>query len=126
MYPAPFDVKLYGDDSTIVQPDITVICDIDKLTERGCSGPPEWVIEIASNSNFKHDFVTKLMLYQIAGVKEYWMVDPDEKKIITYINDEKADIRIYSFENKIPVQLFKGECEIDFGEINEVIRFLYE
>lgn len=108
VYPAPFDVKLYGDDSTIVQPDITVICDTDKLTDRGCSGAPEWVIEIASTSNFKHDFVTKLMLYQIAGVKEYWIVDPQEEMVYVHNFENTKKSRSYTFEESVICNTLQG------------------
>lgn len=90
VYPAPFDVRLFGDDSCIVQPDISVICKKEMLTERGCSGAPDWVIEVASESNSKHDYFTKLMMYQKAGVREYWIVDPGEEKV-TVINFEKPE-----------------------------------
>lgn len=108
VYPAPFDVKLYGDDSTIVQPDITVICDTDKLTDKGCSGAPEWVIEIASSGNFRHDFVTKLMLYQMAGVKEYWIVDPQEKMVYAHYFEDIKKSRSYTFEESVICNTLQG------------------
>ncbi|MDE7479609.1 MAG: Uma2 family endonuclease, partial [Lachnospiraceae bacterium] len=76
VYPAPFAVKLFKDDKNIVEPDISVICDPNKLTDKGCSGAPDWIIEIASPSNPSHDYVKKLNLYLDAGVREYWIVNP--------------------------------------------------
>ena len=108
VYPAPFDVKLFGDDSTNVQPDITVICDTDKLTDRGCSGAPEWLIEIVSSSNFKHDYVTKLMLYQMAGVKEYWIVDPKEEMVYVHDFENAKNSRSYLFDEVITSNTLKG------------------
>ena len=74
-YPAPFAVKpIEYDDKTIVEPDISVICDKNKLTDRGCTGAPDWIIEIISPSNSSHDYIRKLNLYADAGVREYWIV----------------------------------------------------
>ena len=82
VYLAPFAVKFFDDSKTIVEPDISVICDPSKLTDRGCSGAPDWIIEMASPSNTGHDYITKLSLYLNAGVKEYWIVNPTDKSII--------------------------------------------
>lgn len=113
VYPAPFDVKLFGDESTNVQPDIAVICDTDKLTDKGCSGPPEWLIEIVSSSNFKHDYATKLMLYQMAGVKEYWIVDPKEEMVYVHDFENTKNSKSYSFSEKILSNTLEGlEIEI--------------
>ena len=85
VYPAPFAVKLFEDDSKIiVEPDISVICDPNKLTDRGCTGAPDWIIEIVSPSNSSNDYIRKLNLYADAGVREYWIVDPISKKIFVY------------------------------------------
>ncbi len=69
VYPAPFAVKLKEDENTIVEPDISVICDPGKLTDRGCSGAPDWIIEIISPQNPSHDYIKKLNLYENAGVR---------------------------------------------------------
>ena len=74
VYPAPFAVKLMENRKTIVEPDISVICDKSKLTDRGCTGAPDWIIEIVSPSNSSHDYILKLNLYANAGVREYWIV----------------------------------------------------
>lgn len=72
VYPAPFAVKLFVDDNrTVAEPDISVICDPNKLTDRGCTGAPDWIVEIVSPSNSRHDYVRKLNLYMDAGVREY-------------------------------------------------------
>lgn len=83
VFPAPFAVRLFsdkdtpdGDVNTVVEPDITIVCDLDKLDKRGCNGAPDAVIEILSPSIAKYDRFTKLHLYRKAGVKEYWIVDP--------------------------------------------------
>lgn len=77
VYPAPFAVKL-KEDGTIVEPDISVICSSDKLTDRNCTGAPDWIIEIVSPENPSHDYVKKLNLYMAAGVREYWISDTSD------------------------------------------------
>lgn len=93
IYPAPFAVFLKTESKNYVEPDISVICDKDKLDDKGCNGAPDWIIEIVSPNNSGHDYVRKLNLYWEAGVHEYWIVDP--------INERT---HIYNFENdQIPV-----------------------
>jgi len=101
MYFAPFDVRLTrsvgaGDAyiTTVVQPDIFVVCDTAKLDERGCLGAPDWIIEIVSPGNLKHDTKTKYDLYEEAGVQEYWVVFPGEKTILTYVLDNYGRYQI--------------------------------
>lgn len=76
VYPAPFAVFLNADDKNYVEPDISVICDKNKLDDRGCNGAPDWVIEIVSPSTERMDYGIKLFKYRSAGVKEYWIVNP--------------------------------------------------
>ncbi len=71
IYPAPFAVKLSDDSPTIVEPDLSIICNPEKLTEKGCSGAPDWMIEIVSPGNPEHDYIDKLRLYKNADVCEY-------------------------------------------------------
>lgn len=117
VYPAPFAVKLFEDDNkTVVEPDISVICDPNKLTDRGCTGAPDWIAEIVSPGNSSHDYIRKLNLYAGAGVKEYWIVDPLSKKIFVYYleqEDFKADS--YTLRDKIRVNIYNDLC-IDFSE----------
>ena len=118
IYPAPFAVKLFEDDNKIiVEPDISVICDPNKLTDRGCTGAPDWIIEIVSPGNSSYDYVYKLNLYVKAGVKEYWIVDPRNKKILVY-DLAQADMKIdsYTFEDKIKVNIY-DDLWIDFKEL---------
>lgn len=84
VFPAPFAVFLNEDDRTYVEPDISVICDKSKLDDRGCNGAPDWVIEIVSPSSKRMDYLIKLLKYQKAGVKEYWVVDSERKSIMVY------------------------------------------
>lgn len=79
VYSAPFAVFLNEDDRNYVEPDISVICDPEKLTDRGCTGAPDWIIEIVSPSSRRMDYFVKLFKYRSSGVREYWIVDPDKK-----------------------------------------------
>lgn len=108
VYPAPFDVRIFGDDSTVVQPDISVICRPEILTDKGCSGAPDWLIEIVSASNSKHDYVTKMMQYQKAGVREYWIVDPGERMVYVFNFENSGKSGKYSFEEEIPSGVLEG------------------
>ncbi len=81
---SPFAVFLNEDDTNYVEPDISVICNPDKLTDRGCSGTPDWIIEIVSSGSRRMDYFTKLFKYLISGVREYWIVAPDWKRITVY------------------------------------------
>jgi len=94
VFHAPFDVKLsMGDDSTVVQPDICVICDESKLTEQGCTGAPELIIEILSPGNSKKEMKNKFDLYEENGVLEYWIVDPSKETVVVYsLNEAKRYI----------------------------------
>ena len=108
---APFAVFLNEDDKTYVEPDISVICDESKLDDRGCNGAPDWVIEIVSPSSKRMDYLIKLLKYQKAGVKEYWVVDPERKSVMVY-DFAEDDVNTYSFEDKIPVGIYDGDLKI--------------
>ncbi len=105
--PAPFAVFLEGDDKNYVEPDISVICDQRKITEKGCNGSPDWVIEIVSPSSKPMDYFTKLFKYRTAGVKEYWIVDPIRQRITVYLF-QKESVEEYSFGEPVPVGIFKN------------------
>lgn len=100
-FPAPFDVRLFeqeGDSpedvDTIVQPDITLVCDLSRLDDHGYRGAPDMLLEILSPSTRRYDRLTKLELYQRAGVKEYWIVNPDEQTAQVYLLDEHGLLRL--------------------------------
>lgn len=117
VYPAPFAVKLFQDNKTIVEPDISVICDQNKLTEKGCSGAPDWIIEIISPGNPSHDYVRKLNLYADAGVDEYWIVDPLTKDVYVYsLREQNFRAVAYTFQDSVPSGIFDG-FSINFTEL---------
>ncbi len=105
--PAPFAVFLNENDKNYVEPDISVICDKDKITEKGCQGAPDWIIEIVSASSRKMDYYTKLFKYRTAEVREYWVVDSD-KNTVTVYDFENDNMEEYSFGEDVPVGIYKG------------------
>ena len=116
VFQAPFAVFQKADDNTYVEPDISVICDKSKLTDKGCNGAPDWIIEIVSSGSRRMDYYTKLFKYRTAGVREYWIVDPDKKRITVY-DLEHGDIDEYSFSDTINVGIYPDLC-IDLNNIN--------
>ena len=110
VYPAPFAVFLNKDNRNYFEPDISVICDKSKLSDRGCEGAPDVVIEVASESTKSRDLFLKLNKYKDAGVKEYWVVDPLTNTVNCYEFNEKyetgGELRIYNFDEEIPFITF--------------------
>ena len=125
IFTAPFDVVLKNDDeevgnsTNIVQPDISVICDKNKLTDKGCIGSPDMIVEVVSPFNPSNDYIKKLNLYNIYKVKEYWIVNPMKKNILVYtLTDTGYDMpSIYTFNDKIKVNIYDN-LEIDFASID--------
>ena len=107
VFPAPFAVFLNQDDKNYVEPDISVICDKDKITDKGCNGAPDWIIEIISPGNKEMDYYKKLFKYQSAGVREYWIVDPIKEMVMVY-RFEKETMEAYSFGEDVPVGIYEG------------------
>lgn len=122
----PMDVQLDCDNRTMVQPDVQVICDRNKLRKRSVYGAPDFVAEVLSPSTRKKDISIKLRKYENAGVKEYWIVDPDKKRAHAYEFAKEELPVMYTFEDKVPVSIFEGECKVDFAEIYDYVKFLYE
>lgn len=112
---APFAVFLNEDNKNYVEPDISVICNPEKLTERGCNGAPDWIIEIVSPSSRRMDYFTKLFKYRTAGVREYWIVDPDKNRITVY-NFESEDTIEYTFSDSVKTGIYE-DFTVDFGQL---------
>ena len=123
---APTDVQLDCDNKTMVQPDVFIVCDRSKLTKARVVGAPDFVVEIASPGNTFMDVTIKLFKYKNAGVREYWIVFPDDKGIVVYDLEKGFEPKIYSFDDKVPVGIWNGECEVDFKEIYSQIEFMYD
>ena len=107
VFPAPFAVFLNENETNYVEPDISVICNPSKLDDKGRHGAPDWIIEIVSSSSRQMDYYKKLFKYRTAGVREYWVVDPD-KNIVTVYNFEADTMAEYLFGEEIPVGIFEG------------------
>ena len=121
VYYAPFDVRLNPDtkDDTVVQPDIVVICDPNKLTDAGCDGAPDMVIEILSQSTSNYDRITKFNKYRECGVREYWIVDPETNSLCVHILKGKDSvIHAYSTESTVSVRIM-DDCVIDLSKVFE-------
>lgn len=107
VYSAPFAVFLNEDDINYVEPDISVICDLSKLDDKGCHGAPDWVIEIVSHGSISGDYMIKLFKYRTTGVREYWIVDPDKQMVMVY-GFEKNTAERYDFNEDVPVGIYEG------------------
>ena len=118
VYPVPFAVKLFSeDDRNVVEPDISVICDPNKLTDRGCTGAPDWIVEIISPTTASHDYIRKLNLYADAGVREYWIIDPIKKTAFVYhLEETKFEVTTHTLQDKIKASIY-DDLWIDFTEL---------
>lgn len=105
--PAPFAVFLNADDLNYVEPDISVICDKNKLTEKGCKGAPDWIIEIASPGTSRIDYGVKLFKYRSAGVREYWIVNPKTCTVNVFDFENEKVSNQYSFDDNISVCIYE-------------------
>lgn len=116
VFSAPFAVFLNKDDKTYVEPDISVICDKNKLDDRGCNGAPDFIIEIVSPSSRKMDYSTKNALYSDTGVREYWIVDPEKQRTTIYRYEEDAAPTVFPFDQTITVGIY-GDLNINIAEL---------
>ena len=124
VFHAPFDVKLSDQPLTIVQPDLMIICDKDKLDGKRCNGAPDFVIEIVSPDNPADDYIRKLYYYKNAGVREYWIVDPRRKTVtVNYFEGNILNIQ-YSFDSVIKVNIYE-DLLINFSEIADMLTDSY-
>ena len=108
VYPAPFAVFLNKDEQNYVEPDISVICDKNKLDDKGCNGAPDWIIEIISPSTQQIDYGIKLFKYRTAGVREYWIVNPITLIVNVFDFENEKGTYQYHFDDNIPVCIFKN------------------
>lgn len=126
VYHAPFGVRLFEQDGdspedvdTVVQPDLSVVCDRDKIDKYGCKGAPDLVVEILSPSTQRHDRLVKLNLYQRAGVREYWIVDPDNQTVQVMLLGENGALHlheVYGRGDVAKVNVLEG-CFIELSKV---------
>lgn len=149
-YMAPADVCLDKDEYTVVQPDVFIVCDRSQITRKNIQGAPAFILEVLSPSTEKKDKEVKLQKYINAGVREYWLIDPDRRKVIVFDmtggeasvknhTEETAakkeaapkesrntyDVFIYDFSDLIPLAIAGGKCHIDMKRIREMLDELY-
>ena len=117
---APMDVTFIGDDRTVVQPDLMIICDQDKIKER-VHGAPDFVLEIASPSTSKKDYIIKAAKYEEHGVREYWILDPQKKMVMAYDLEKDTPVRVNRLEGRLGLLIYGEDLMIDLDEIAEII-----
>ena len=122
---SPCDVQLDRDMYTMVQPDLFIVCDREEDLDRCVHGAPDLAVEIMSPSSRSRDSVLKLNKYMRAGVREYWLVDPQNETVLVYLRDENGNgegrYHTYSFKDRIPVAISDGMCEVDFSVVARAI-----
>ena len=121
---APVGVQLNRDMKNMLEPDMIVVCDPGKLGEangKWLVGEPDFVLEVLSDSTKKRDMTLKLRKYEEAGVKEYWIADPEREVVLTYVFSAEVTPTVYSFNDRIPVSIYDGRLTIDFNEIMGII-----
>lgn len=127
IYPAPFDVRLFEKSAdhtrnvrTVVQPDLSIVCDPSKVDRRGIHGVPDMVVEILSDSTKQNDRLLKFHLYQKAGVPEYWIVDPDAQTVAVHLFDPGLGIygspETYPADAVVPVSILE-DCAVDLKQV---------
>jgi Uma2 family endonuclease len=122
-YVGAVDVQLDQDDYTVVQPDVAVLCRLELLREKCIYGAPDLVMEVISPSTRKNDYTTKLAKYQSAGVREYWILDPYQKKLLVYFFESDESIAtIYGLDRAVPVNIFEGDFVIDLSEVAMLVE----
>lgn len=119
---SPIDVQLDCDEKTMVQPDVIILCDPSKNINRCIYGAPDFVMEVLSPSTKKKDLTIKFQKYQNAGVREYWIADPCLEKLFVYFLEKDPSPVVYDFTDKVPVEIWNRELEIDLKELQEFLR----
>lgn len=119
---APLDVQISCDEKTIVQPDVAILCDSDKVRRWGVYGAPDFILEVLSPSTKRKDCVRKLSKYMEAGVREYWILDPDQRLLMIYFFEEEICPLICGLDKPIPVRIYDGDLRISFEHILQWIE----
>jgi len=123
---APTDVQLDCDGRTMVQPDVLIVCDRNKINRKRVFGAPDFTIEVLSPSTRNKDILIKSGKYQRAGVREFWLIDPDAETILVFDFEQNVSMKLYTFNDKVPVGIYDGDCVVDFPLIRESCSFLNE
>ena len=121
---APFDVQLMEDNINMVEPDVMIICDKQKIQENRVFGAPDLVVEIVSKTSGAYDRIKKLNKYLDSDVREYWIVDPILEEILVYEFEKDYMPSRYTLEDRVPVGIYSGKCHVDFGKVMATVREL--
>ena len=119
VFVSPLDVQLDSDNWTMVQPDMFILCDPNKLTDRCVVGAPDFVAEVLSPSTRAKDYILKLRKYKEEGVREYWIIDPEKERVLVYHFEREEQPREYRFKDSIPIGVYGGEMAVNFQEIKK-------
>ena len=120
---SPVDVQLDKDNKTVVQPDVLILCKPEILIRNGrVFGAPDFIIEILSKSTRRKDMTLKLAKYSAAGVREYWIIDPDKLNIVVYDLEHEETPVIYSFKDLVPVMIWDNNFSVDFNAVYDYIK----
>lgn len=119
---SPVDIQLDCDERTMLQPDVAILCHDDKVRRWGVYGAPDFVLEVISPSTRKKDYTKKLAKYEAAGVREYWILDPYQKRLLVYFFEEENYPFICGLDKPVPVNIYNGELEIQFKNILDWIE----
>ena len=123
---SPVDVQLDADDKTVVQPDVVIVCDRDKFRDGRVFGAPDFIAEVLSPSTKNKDMYLKSYKYKNAGVREYWMIDTNLRKVVVYDFEHEEIPAVYGEDIPVPVLIWDGKREVDFAEIYRQVGFLFE
>lgn len=125
LYLAPSDVELGDENNTVVQPDLYIHCNRERELRSPHHGAPDFVLEVLSPSNPQYDLWLKQNLYRRSGIREYWIVDPDGRKVLVFDFEHDVLPTSYNFEDEVPVAISNGTCRIDFHKVFARVRHLY-
>ncbi len=115
---SPIDVQLNRDDRTMVQPDVIIVSNEDIISNRNIYGAPDFVLEVVSPSTRRKDFTKKLTIYEAAGVREYWLIDPYKRMVFVYFfEDEALCPGLYPIDGEIPLNLYQGKLNISLDAV---------
>ena len=117
VFMSPVDVYLCEDQQTVVQPDVQIVCDPSKITEKSIVGAPDFVLEVISPSTGFKDYTIKLHKYQEAGVREYWIADPIKKRLMIFYFEGEEVPQILPLEGQAALRIFGGEVTVDLDRI---------
>lgn len=122
VFVSPVDVQLDCDDRTMVQPDVMILCDKNKIKRWGILGAPDFVLEILSASTKRKDCIKKLDKYMEAGVREYWIIDPDKETLLVYQFEQELYPAIYGLNGSVPVGIYDGRLQINLDMVRELLE----